>query len=310
MKQKHNLQPNIENPETKELFAVSQKTGLTASEQAEMWSGLKEYANYHTKPTATKQSDSLGMLSYVRHWYTAVAAMFLLVAGTGFTSTNSLPGEFLYPIKVQVTEPFLGSFQFGDAKQLEYLGTVIDNRLSEMKELQKIQKLTESEMVILEDKITEHSEDIIEILTETESNENNVDAKESVILLSEIVSDIRTQEYIEDIAVGVTRKSKIEEVEKTISQLYVDELSDFSSEEPAEANLYIEDILDEIDAYVTESDQTLDSGIEIRDYLVDAAEALENNNLEQALFYSSEAQQSMDLSTQIESLEETSEPTE
>ena len=306
MKQEHNnlKQNNFSTPE--DLFAVSKKTELTASEQSQMWSELKTYATYHSQAATLPTAPSTrSLFSYITHWYAGAMAAVLLMLGTGATATYSLPGDFLYPIKTDVTEPLLGTLRFSDKGQLEYLGHIIDNRLSEMKELSTINSLSEFEMSILEEKITEHSNDIIEIVEETEIQKNDISTKETVELLSEIVSDIRTQEYIEDTFVSAGRDSQIEVAEEALSKLYFEELTDFSTEEPEEVSVYIEEILTEIDVYVNDPGQSTESGIEVRDFLIDVSDALESNDLEQALYSSSEAQQMIQLDSQIESLEET-----
>lgn len=305
MKQEHNTQKSDSFSTPEELFSVSQKTGLTASEQSQMWNELKSYATYHSPVSAPKNTlTARSPFSLLAHWYVGALASLFFVIGTGATANYSLPGDFLYPIKTEVTEPLLGTLRFSDKDQLEYLGHIIDNRLLEMKELSAINSLSELEITILEEKITEHSSEIIEIVGETEKNKDEISAKETVELLSEIVSDLKTQEYLEDTYVSAQRGSQIEVAGEALNQLYKEELTDFSTEEPEAVSTYIEEILTEIDEYVNDPTQPTESGIEVRDYLVDVNEALESNDLEQALYSSSEAQQVIQLDNQIESLEE------
>ena len=310
MKQEHNNFKQT-NPSPEELFSVSTKTNLTASEQAHMWENLSAYATFHTKAEIPNtQTTNRSIWSHFSYLYTGLTALLLLTFGTGIGSSYSLPGEFLYPVKTQVTEPLLGAFQFTDTEQLEYLSDIIDTRLNEMKTLSEINQLNELKIRILEEQIAEDSQDIVEILTETDTQKHTVETKESVALLSEILLDIQTQEYLENITVSPSRTSKIEEAADTLNDLYLTELKDFSEEEPDEVTVYIESILDEIDTYITDTTESPKTSIEMRDYLEDVSTALEEKNLEQALIYSSEAKQSLQLDAQIESLEEPTDETE
>lgn len=73
-----------------------------------------------------------------------VLILALLASGGGvsYAAQNSLPGDVLYPVKVDVNEPIAGVFQFGTQAQAQWNAELAQTRLQEAEQLASQNKLT------------------------------------------------------------------------------------------------------------------------------------------------------------------------
>ncbi len=71
--------------------------------------------------------------------------IFALLAsggGVSYAAQNSLPGDPLYPVKVDVNEPIAGAFQFGTQAQAQWNADLAQTRLQEAEQLAAQNRLT------------------------------------------------------------------------------------------------------------------------------------------------------------------------
>ncbi|MBP6924373.1 MAG: hypothetical protein KBC62_03735 [Candidatus Pacebacteria bacterium] len=286
------------NHETVEsLLATGKDTGLSVSERADMWQELRSYAVYHAPAKDTVVVKRFSFARIMR-FATATAAVVFVSVGTGYASYNSLPGEPLYTVKVNMVEPVLGFSHSSEKDQLNYQVSLLERRLFEMKELSEAELLTEESVVALETKVEEHSSEITEIIAS--DSDASVTAKERLDVLGDVVTTLRTHEFIEDIKVGKGRASKFRSTEDSVSALYASEATRFAGAEPSEAVEYIADAIQELDTSLSDEGVASSTVSEVNDILEDAEEALSEGNIDEALNFTGEAKQVIDLNFNIE----------
>lgn len=291
MKTKHE---NVES-----LLETGKQAGLSVSERTDMWQSLHSYATFHA-PAETAVTSTRFSTSVLLRYATATMAVLFVFIGTGYASYGSLPGDALYPIKVQVIEPAVGFSYMSEEDQLSYQTTLMGRRLAEMQELLQAKKLTEENVVTLETKVAEHGEEIGQILAN--DADDSIAPETKLRALGEAVTTLRTHEYIEDTQISKERKSQFETTENLVSALFANEASDFAKKSPVDAVDYIADVIHGIDGDLTDESVASSTVGEVTGYLEDAEEALSNGDVDGALRFTGEAKQAVELDKKIETL--------
>ncbi len=127
---------------------------LTAAEKAAMLETVLK------TPIASPYSVETMVYAYARRFSVAVAFGLVLVLTSGtlaFASLQSLPGEKLYSVKVEVLEPLRGVLAVTPDEKLEWEGEKVARRLAEAEELADEDKLEEGEIEKLEQEIEKSS---------------------------------------------------------------------------------------------------------------------------------------------------------
>ncbi|MDE2031114.1 MAG: hypothetical protein KGI58_02550 [Patescibacteria group bacterium] len=73
----------------------------------------------------------------------ALILVFLISGGVAFASQASLPGDFLYPVKTNITEPLIKLTKLDNKAKASFELELVDRRISEMQKLSKENKVTE-----------------------------------------------------------------------------------------------------------------------------------------------------------------------
>lgn len=285
--------------ETIESLLTSQKdTSLSVSERADMWQDLHSYATFHTPVEATVVKRF--SFTHVMRFATATAALVFVSVGTGYAAYDSLPGDALYPVKVNVVEPVVGFSHSSEQDQLNYQASLLERRLFEMQQLSKAELLTEETVATIETSVEKHGSEINGIITA--DIDSSVNAKERLDVLSNAVTTLRTHEFIEDTKVGKGRKSKFKSTEVSVSELFETEANRFADDTPTEAVEYIAGVIEKLDSSLTDDDVASSTMGEVNDYLEDAEDALSNGDVDRALRFTDKAKQVIDLNLNIEAI--------
>ncbi|MEK7514663.1 MAG: DUF5667 domain-containing protein [Patescibacteria group bacterium] len=116
----------------------------------------------------------------------ALLLIVALVSGTAFAAENSLPGEPLYAIKVNVNERVAGALALTDEAKAEWHTQVAEVRLEEAEKLASLGRLDASKSAEIEDNFNTHAqsaEDIAErIKKDDPDTSNRLTAKRSALL--------------------------------------------------------------------------------------------------------------------------------
>ncbi len=280
------------------LLASAKDTGLSASEHEEMWGALRSYAEFHT-PAIVESVVVKRKAVSLWQWSSVVASVMVVsVMGTGYAAHGSLPGELLYPLKVQVVEPAFGLPYLTETEQLQYQAVLLEHRLTEMQTLSDSQQLTEETMVALESQVEEHGAEISQLLN---ASEETISSETTLDVLADVAATLRTQELIEDTVVGTSRVSKFEKMKGVVNGLYAKEAKEFARTEPSAAVTYISEVLDEIDSVGMDT-ETASTTEAFDGYLGDVEDALTDGDVDQALQSAGEVQQLIEFNKNVENI--------
>ncbi|MGH7249872.1 MAG: DUF5667 domain-containing protein, partial [Minisyncoccia bacterium] len=108
--------------------------------------------------------------------YVSVFCLLIVGSGTVFASVNSLPGNILYPIRINILEPIHSAFIFSAEGKLNYQSDLATERLVEAETLAEDNKLDtskETELVNLLKKNTEAVNTALFSLNQKNPSQNN-----------------------------------------------------------------------------------------------------------------------------------------
>lgn len=89
-----------------------------------------------------------------------MAGVLLFTGGTASASEASVPGDMLYPVKVDVLEPLRERFVFGEDAKTRWWGIRVERRLGEINALIERGNVNEEFVAMLEQRIDDHMKKI------------------------------------------------------------------------------------------------------------------------------------------------------
>jgi len=119
----------------KQIARALQRAHMTEHEKAELRGRLHAHMRAH--PAGRPVVSPLSFTLHMRAWSFALI-LFLIVssgAGIAFAAEDSLPGDTLYPVKVNVTEPVRVALARGDENQAQIEEKLLNRRLEETEQL-------------------------------------------------------------------------------------------------------------------------------------------------------------------------------
>ena len=134
---------------------------LSQSEKQKMLSNLTTYADFHAPATLQKKSVEFWSWSFFQtHSAYAFRAVTLLiiVTGTSYAAENALPGELLYPFKVNVNEPVRGALLTSTEEKAQWESDKFIRRVEEAEALANEGKLDDASLREVEKRIDGHFE--------------------------------------------------------------------------------------------------------------------------------------------------------
>lgn len=106
-------------------------------------------------------------------YYVVIPLIVILMGGGAvFASGNSLPGNFLYPIKVNLVEPIIGSTISNAEAKAKYESQLATKRMMEAETLARLGKLDEKNQRKINDLIEIHTESFGQAFNKINRNEN------------------------------------------------------------------------------------------------------------------------------------------
>lgn len=252
---------------------------LSVSEKLDMKSSLMTYADFYT-PVST---------SPVLPWYrtstlfTPVVSMVVLlvvIVGTGTSVANSLPGESLYAVKLQVVEP-LEFALFSPADSIARTQTVLMER--RLEEVHQLLDETGVLSVAATDDVTAALAEYTDTLTSSIANEATstvstlavldtasalIDAHD--VLLNQDASFDDSEEMFNSLA-DTLKDTQIEYVSELITDTGTSTLS-----------IYLDQALDDIASELSQTEHTTGTVASTSDYLDEATGALSRQQYEDA----------------------------
>lgn len=261
---------------TEELLEKGKNINLSVSERDEMKSTLLSYARYHgVKEKSPKKSVFVWSAMWVRSVASASLALVLFV-GTGYASANSLPGEFLYPVKTNVVEELTAATKLTPLSKLEYQHERYETRLYELLTLSEQGRLSELTLRESQTEILELSEEVEELM----SGENGIEAAISLELVGDMVAMGNATEAIVRGSSTEEQLDAFESVTDNLEEVHEEEIVDLLETSTSTIEAYVEDQLSEISEELAENDIEENITIRVADYVEDAEISLEVEDYE------------------------------
>lgn len=105
----------------------------------------------------------------------AVPALVLIIVvgggGVSYAAEGTLPGDFLYPVKISVNESVRGALAFSDESKAEWHATAVERRMEEAETLADKGSLTPEVRSELETNFEEHAERVAEVVDRAETKD-------------------------------------------------------------------------------------------------------------------------------------------
>lgn len=212
-------------PEVQRFLRKAENIGMTKREKAYLWSSLskkmekglskesigftspitlKDIKQFQEKaleyvpevPQSIKSKFTWNIFVYASKQTVAasvVGAVLLASFGTAFAADDSLPGEALYNVKINITENVQSFVTVGNSAQANLAVTLAKKRLEEAESLSAKGQLNAETQTIIEDNFKKHTRTIKEKVIELKK-ENNDDAVEDVV--TNLASGINAHETI------------------------------------------------------------------------------------------------------------------
>lgn len=143
---------------------------LSNTAHTDMKRRLSEYADFHSTGEAVRVFDSKRSIERVPEgtlvtrligfkftYMTAVILLVLMIGGgTSFAAQSALPGDFLYPVKVEINENVESAFAVSNKSEATLQAKLVEERLSEAEKLAVKGTLTNEASLELRNRIEAH----------------------------------------------------------------------------------------------------------------------------------------------------------
>ncbi|HCJ45355.1 MAG: hypothetical protein GW815_01455 [Candidatus Moranbacteria bacterium] len=155
--------PLSESREEHNVFALLRQKTLPQEEKALLKQSLQKsiHSLQNTCYLSYKSSFIMNMHSFfAQRSFVLSALSVIVVVGSGFgiakASESALPGQTLYPMKINVNEPLIAKLKFSDVARIAWEKERVGRRLAEAEALSEKGELGEIEKMQIEQELYEH----------------------------------------------------------------------------------------------------------------------------------------------------------
>jgi hypothetical protein len=280
---------NPKQPDIEEALRQGERFLLRSDERAQMRAALLSHAAFHSTQPATSPAPAKPAVGWWRYITATVTAFSLIMVVTVSASAHqSLPGDHLYPLKVQVIEPLVVSLQNRDLSVSEQTNLLLERRLSEVKQLEETNTLSDVAAASIAEMVTAHTQVLIEEISDPRTPPSTT---RDLLALDTAAALIDAhQELLESAA--ATTLATLAETETAFDVAYTDEVSSFPGDHASTTlSSYIDSSLSTIERELTTSDLPTTTLATIEDFVDTASTSLANADLIDAHDALAEAQQ-------------------
>lgn len=164
---------------------ITKSVQMNDIEKNAMRSSLVWHVRSNSKPIKTH--------FYKLIWFkTSVAFAFILIvtsSGVAFASRDALPGDFTYPLKIQIEE-IKGITKTTPKQKLVYNKKRAETRLTEMKVMLASQNTSAEQIAIASKELENHIEQAKNNAAEVATSSNEADQKEALIAVKDLEQNI------------------------------------------------------------------------------------------------------------------------
>lgn len=288
--------------EIEKLLANGKKLQLNDTEKAVMKSIILQQA----KKTIQNGHQSIPSpwSSWIMRSSVSFASVLLVFIGTAYASQDSLPGEPLYAMKVNVVEDMIALTKTNPEEQVAYDSVLMETRLNELKALSDQETLPPPEVVAtVANQINEHVTDMTNTIASADTSElpheKKIAALARVKALAKAQSKVvETQESLSNI------KETTADAEESTSDAISATVEDFAKDKPVETvNNYLSNQIDAISDQITASTTDEETRDKVEESLHNVDESLADGSINDAIVSITEAQQIILTDKYVESTE-------
>jgi len=127
----------------------------------------------------------------------AMAAFLIISTGTVYASESSIPGDTLYPIKINIAEKISSISDFTDQEKIDTKIQLTEKRLGEAKKLLSKKKYDVDSSEYIENKFTEYTEEINSFIESSKNGNEKIRSAETIIKLKKVLNNY-DEELLED----------------------------------------------------------------------------------------------------------------
>jgi len=265
-----------------QLLTEAKRTSLSNYEKEYVKSTLLEHAkrtlNEHAplRPSPWRSWALRGSISF--------ASLLIVFVGTAYASHNSLPGEPLYALKVDVVEEMIALTKISTEDRVAYDIHLMETRLDEIKKMvhQGTSK-TPKDLAQLTDQIDEHVTDMTSILKEKKSD--HISHEEKINMLAKLSGVAKAQSKSAQGTLELTEAADtIVDTQESISDAMITAIEDFIEDESMEVLYeYLSEKIIDVSEYVTVSTTDESARDTVERHLHDAEEALFDGHTKEAI---------------------------
>lgn len=168
-------------PPTEYLKKLEQ-VKLSQSARSRMQGELNAYIKFHPILSSVRVGDEYRSIEQVpmsTSWFTklhniyfipmtiAILIVLMISGGTTFAAESALPGDFLYPVKVEVNENIKSAFTFGADAEAELQADLLAERVTEVETLQTRRELTAEKSIAIANRMRAQSNEVREASKES-----------------------------------------------------------------------------------------------------------------------------------------------
>lgn len=170
------------NREIKNLIEKIKHIKLSKKEKVFLRSKIEEFISWNPAREELDYMPKTGEFSIFTFRTLMKATAFSLIAliivgggGVAYAASDTLPGDKLYTVKINVSEKIETGLAIGSEAKLNVQTKIVERRLNEVQKLKKEDKLSDEKEKIVKDNIKKHVEDISKNI-ETLKEEGDVEA--------------------------------------------------------------------------------------------------------------------------------------
>ncbi|KKW42829.1 MAG: hypothetical protein UY92_C0003G0035 [Candidatus Magasanikbacteria bacterium GW2011_GWA2_56_11] len=140
----------------KKIFRLLKRVRLSEGERAHMRQALREYMAEYPARVADHPAGQNRMPLYRPAFFLGVTALLVSFVGAAYAAEGTVPGDWLYPIKIRLSENAERIFLFSDESQTEWEAVRAARRLKEAEALAKRGELNAPARAKLEQQFERH----------------------------------------------------------------------------------------------------------------------------------------------------------
>ncbi len=166
------------------------KVGMTPNER----SGLSVRLTEYVRNNPLKIISPWYSKAEFKFIYVLALVVFIIGGGAAYSAQSSLPGDKLYPLKVDLIEPLQYTMAVGTVAKANVEAEHIETRLQEAEELDLKGKLSTSSKEELEQSLENHTDSFVHLVKDTPDVSTSTD--EAINTVVNLQSNIKAHSHI------------------------------------------------------------------------------------------------------------------